>query len=411
MGRLTIFTFALLVGLSAAYTTNYHGYQVWRVENIQEWQVERIRSVIDTLLLDVWASGDSWVDIMVKPEIMLSLGKTLARHGFEYKVFIGNLQSLIDSEFETLKLKKESRAVDNTAYHDLAEIEAYMTEAASTNSWVTMESIGTTDEGRDLFVNILAVPGSGPKPSVWIDCGIHAREWISPATCLYGIDYLTTGYSVDADVTALLDKYDVYIMPVHNPDGYSYTWTNDRMWRKNRVANSGSCRGVDLNRNFDDGHWGGIGSSNNECSETYHGPSGFSELESQAVRDYTTNLISNNGLSIYYTIHSYSQVWMYAYGWTSDLTPENDQLEAAARAGCDALTAVHGTSYAYGTIYHAIYPASGTSIDWGYSAGVVHTYTLELRDTGSWGFLLPADQIIPTGEETWAGLIASIMSI
>jgi len=30
--------------------------------------------------------------------------------------------------------------------------------------------------------------------------------------------------------------------------------------------------------------------------------------------------------------------------------------------------------------------------------------TVELRDTGNYGFILPASQILPTGEEMWAGL-------
>ena len=50
-------------------------------------------------------------------------------------------------------------------------------------------------------------------------------RWIGPATCLWGINYLLTGYGTDPDATALLDAYDVLIMPVNNPDGYVYTQT------------------------------------------------------------------------------------------------------------------------------------------------------------------------------------------
>lgn len=48
--------------------------------------------------------------------------------------------------------------------------------------------------------------------------------------------------------------------------------------------------------------------------------------------------------------------------------------------------------------------ASGSSIDWAYNNGIKYAFTFELRDTGRYGFLLPADQIIPTAEETWLGL-------
>jgi len=51
-----------------------------------------------------------------------------------------------------------------------------------------------------------------------------------------------------------------------------------------------------------------------------------------------------------------------------------------------------------------LYPAAGASDDW--YKGVVGTrfaFTTELRDTGRHGFVLPKDQIIPSGEEMWAG--------
>lgn len=56
--------------------------------------------------------------------------------------------------------------------------------------------------------------------------------------------------------------------------------------------------------------------------------------------------------------------------------------------------------------------SSGSSRDWAFgSLGVPYVYTIELRDTGRYGFVLPADQIIPTGEETFAGLKAAASAI
>ena len=58
------------------------------------------------------------------------------------------------------------------------------------------------------------------------------------------------------------------IIPLANPDGYEYTRTHDRMWRKNTVNIPGtSCIGVDINRNFPEGY--GVGASKNPCSEVY----------------------------------------------------------------------------------------------------------------------------------------------
>lgn len=49
-------------------------------------------------------------------------------------------------------------------------------------------------------------------------------------------------------------------------------------------------------------------------------------------------------------------------------------------------------------------PASGASVDWAYQRGIKYSFAFELRDTGEYGFLLPADQIVSTARETWYAL-------
>lgn len=48
--------------------------------------------------------------------------------------------------------------------------------------------------------------------------------------------------------------------------------------------------------------------------------------------------------------------------------------------------------------------ASGITVDWAYDRGIKYAFSFELRDTGQYGFLLPASQIVPTAEETWMAL-------
>ena len=43
--------------------------------------------------------------------------------------------------------------------------------------------------------------------------------------------------------------------------------------------------------------------------------------------------------------------------------------------------------------------------------GVKYSYALELRDVGQHGFILPASQIRPTGEETWAAIYATAVEL
>ncbi|KAK7069813.1 Multifunctional pyrimidine synthesis protein CAD [Halocaridina rubra] len=101
------------------------------------------------------------------------------------------------------------------------------------------------------------------------------------------------------------------------------------MWRYNRSPNNGSdCIGVDLNRNFDS-HFGGVGSSNDPCTVMgiYHGPYAFSEDETQAIRDSLLSL--NDRLTVYFAIHSYSQLWMTPYGYTFNLPPNYEKQKLA----------------------------------------------------------------------------------
>ena len=118
-----------------------------------------------------------------------------------------------------------------------------------------------------------------------IPSGIHAREWIAPASVTYIIRELVENRS---KLPKELLDLDFYILPVFNPDGYEYSHTNDRMWRKNRSGN-GRCLGADINRNFDF-KFGGRGTSGDPCSEIYRGKSASSELETQSLMKFTLGL-------------------------------------------------------------------------------------------------------------------------
>ena len=76
-------------------------------------------------------------------------------------------------------------------------------------------------------------------------------------------------------------------MPCANPDGYIYSRTENRLWRKTRSPNGNNCFGTDANRNF--GYqWGTGGSSDNPCSDTYMGSEAFSEIETKNIRQWLT---------------------------------------------------------------------------------------------------------------------------
>ena len=76
----------------------------------------------------------------------------------------------------------------------------------------------------------------GSKPAVWIDGGIHAREWVSPATTTWMLKELVENDAAHPD---LLENLDWFILPSANPDGYDWSRNHNRMWRKTRSSNGG----------------------------------------------------------------------------------------------------------------------------------------------------------------------------
>ena len=91
-----------------------------------------------------------------------------------------------------------------------------------------ISSIGTTHEGRPIDMVTASVNDGATRAGIVIDCGVHAREWVSPSFCMYALEQLLSGGKM-----GMLGHFDFYIIPVLNPDGYQYSWTTNRMWRKN----------------------------------------------------------------------------------------------------------------------------------------------------------------------------------
>ncbi len=70
---------------------------------------------------------------------------------------------------------------------------------------------------------------------------------------------MLSNYGYDSEITDLVDSYEWYFLPVANPDGYEYTFTNERLWRKTRtLTGSAFCPGADPNRNWDSNFGGNI---------------------------------------------------------------------------------------------------------------------------------------------------------
>jgi murein tripeptide amidase MpaA len=87
---------------------------------------------------------------------------------------------------------------------------------------VTVESIGKSYEGRDIWLATVTNTSTGrhhEKPALWVDGNIHATEVSPSSACLYLINRLTSQYGQDANVTRALDTRVFYVCPRVNPDG------------------------------------------------------------------------------------------------------------------------------------------------------------------------------------------------
>jgi len=267
---------------------------------------------------------------------------------------------------------------------------------------VKMKEIGRSGQGNAMHAVVITA-SEVPQHRFYFQCQIHAREWISGMTCSYVVNYFLENHKIDDSVTRILEESELHLVPFTNPDGFKYTWTNDRMWRKNRNPNSGSsCVGTDLNRNYND-HWNGGGSSANPCSETFMGRAAASEMEVQVTSKYFQSIPPVVGAIDW---HSYSQLVLRPYGWTSANSPDEARLKQIGDSISAAILQVHGMRYTSQKSIQ-LYVTSGTASDWFYGAEATRGnqgykaagYTIELRDTGNYGFQLPPSQIIPQGQE------------
>ncbi|XP_032683426.1 carboxypeptidase B-like [Odontomachus brunneus] len=388
----------------------YDGDQVWRVykpevnsseanELLQSYEEDGSQN---GFRYSIWSNNASITDIMVKSCMLKHVGNVLRNAGLEYDILINDVQQAIKDENPSLSPDvqeelegRKGHRMEWTSYHRLEDIYGFLDYLAETYpDLCSVMTIGHSIEGRPL--KVLRISNGKPNaPAIWIDGGIHAREWISPASVTYIIDYLVEN-NENLDV-------DYYILPVANPDGYEYTFVTDRLWRKNR-RKAGYCSGVDLNRNF--GYrWGGKGTSKDVCREIYSGAAPFSEPETDAIRNFFE--ASSANFKAYLSYHSYGQYILYPWGYDQRVPPDYADLDTIGRKAATAMKMAGGAGsvYTVGNSASLLYAASGGSDDWAKALlKIKYTYTIELRDTGKHGFILPARYIIPTAKEALAAV-------
>uniref|UniRef100_A0A914HEV4 G-protein coupled receptors family 1 profile domain-containing protein n=1 Tax=Globodera rostochiensis TaxID=31243 RepID=A0A914HEV4_GLORO len=314
------------------------------------------------------------------------------------------------SRDEPMEQYQQLDEFDLGRFHSFDSILRYLQMVAHSHpDFARFGSIGRTFEGLQLPILTLGYSSrndsSAKKPSLLVDAGIHAREWIAPAVALHFVNALIN----DPQFHSLLHHIDVHVIPVLNPDGYVYSRDKDRLWRGTRSGPRKSdaqkcpgreeddafCVGADPNRNFPY-HWDESGTSQCPCSQVFSGDQPLSETE---CADLAKFLQDNRGsLKAYLTLHSYGNLIIHTWNFKPKTYPDNvKELRSLAKRMAEAIVKAGGTQYEVGTAPDILYSAAGGSDDYAQSLGIKYVYTMELSSGyfgGKFrGFLFPEEQI------------------
>ncbi|XP_037934056.1 carboxypeptidase B [Teleopsis dalmanni] len=398
----------LFCGIAFASAESYEGYKVYDINAKNVFEKEFLFQLSKDEKYDFFhlpKQIGTPSRVLVEPNDQYELENLLNKFGIQYIVIDENFGESVQAERMQNALMRSlssGQRISFNSFQRFDDINAYLDQLAkSYPSRVSVKTVGKSYEGRNMkTITITNGDGVQNKKVIFVDAGIHAREWIAPAGALYIINQLVENYAANAN---LLKTYDWVVLPVVNPDGYEYSHVASRNWRKTRKPVTSSCAGTDGNRNFDF-HWGEVGASTLSCADTFRGQAAFSEPETQIVRDIMHSLTGR--AKMYLTLHSYGNYLLYPWGYTSALPATWRDMDEVAQAGANAIKAATGTKYTVGSSTNVLYAAAGGSDDYAHaSAGIPISITMELPAGGS-GFNPSTSQITPFCSETWIGIKA-----
>ncbi|XP_072945697.1 carboxypeptidase B-like [Epargyreus clarus] len=413
----------VLLFLAAAVFAKHEQYAGWSsyyVEPSTPEQLKMLGALVPAFDLDFLAHATIGREgvVLVKPQYQAGFLQTLEKEGITYRVHVADVKGQLDFDDQVIETRKRVAAAkhkysmpyDN--YQTIDVIDRYLEDIANNHSdIVTLVSPNNSFEGHP--IKYLKISSSNfedlSKPVIFIDGGIHAREWISPASVTYAIHKLVE----DLTEKDLVENYDWVLLPIVNPDGYKYTFNKSRFWRKTRSTDQDAlgrlCPGVDGNRNYDF-NWRTVGTSSNPCHDTFGGSRPFSEVETRVVKGILQEHLDR--ITLYISMHSYGSMILYPWGHDGTVSPYEPDLKTVGNIMSDAIkkkALSYFPAYAVGNSLRVIgYGASGGSDDYAHSIGVPLSYTIELPGLqgGYQGFHLDPQYIAQVCEETWGAIAA-----
>lgn len=297
-------------------------------------------------------------------------------------------------------------------YSDWRDLDTQMARVhaavAASEGAAELGVIGQSVEGRDIEVVRLTGKGwvSG-MPRLVLTFNVHAREWITGMAGIYAVEKFS---AMARDDPEWLAGKQVVLVPMVNPDGKKHSEAFWRFHRKNMKVNEGTLctTGTDLNRNVG-ASWGQFGASSRCAAETFRGAAAFSEPESQAL----DKLFREAPMAAMFDVHSYGQMLLYAWSWTTEEHPRAAEFEDYGGKVHAAMEARHGDTVKFGPSAATLYQASGVIPDYATELGALG-FTFEVRPSGFrhlLGFTPPKTEIILTAEEVFDALLEAINNL
>uniref|UniRef100_A0A915DMS4 Peptidase M14 carboxypeptidase A domain-containing protein n=1 Tax=Ditylenchus dipsaci TaxID=166011 RepID=A0A915DMS4_9BILA len=403
---------------------NFGRYKVYQIRPRTEEQLKQLELFEQQGIVDFWHmpfTPNATADVMLdegRQEVQ-QFHKFIQQFGIDSKVWwkiwpnsLSKKKSGRPIAPESLGKRANSFGITMGEYHSYDEILAFMSriERQLPADTVQLRSIGKSAEGRDIRGIQFGKPRDFTRQVVWIDAGMHSREWTAIHTAVYFIYYIANEMVANPHlhwsntckfwmcsfcrVSILMDMNTQEVIPeIHRSDS---------------GAKADHKRGVTPTvRTIDGAAEGWI------STETLI----FALLKQAPPTSPRCGFVVRFTWRIpaMVTMHAYSQLWIYPFSHRKHSYPADiAELKAVARRAVDAIGEKFGTHYMTGTGPEIIYAYAGGSADWAkQTAGIKYTYTIELRPSyWSWnGFILEKAQLIPTAKETFDGIMVVLETV
>lgn len=316
-------------------------------------------------------------------------------------------------------------------FRSYGSLQARFLDLAMSHDHISLHNVGSSIEGRTITAFRFGREAAMPKGAAVLQGSLHPREWTSPEAVAAIFEWLALEAESDPVADYLLDKLDIVISPLANPDGLlqtqrhynktlrgfrldGYDGRDGRMRRKNMrgedeepvdeaLNTNDDLYGVDLNRNHPYGY--GSGSSDSPTSTIYRGGHHGSEPETQAFYS-ALQLIDTGRLRMGIDFHSHQQVYYV-------ITDGNEERDAATQTAFNIMSEAiqETTGVAYSPMVTPMEQAIGATDEYVTGAHGAMGYTCEARPS-TWvlpnGFILPDSQVSEMRSELLAATRAGL---